>query len=734
MAGLFEFTPKADKAKDKVLLANIQGGKKTNSPAITVKGVKNIAQKIASLKDSVERYLGDKKDKYVLITDRNIRYAEEVIAESIKNGYVAIDTETTSLNPITCDIVGMSLFTKGMKAVYIPLNHKSYITGVKAEHQVTKDYAKQLIEKLVEANVKFIFFNAKFDIRVIKNQLGVAITPYFDAYIASRLLNENEPEKGLKALHKKYVLNGEEDAFSFGELFKDVPFDLVPISTGYLYAARDAEVTFELYEFQLPYLTLGTAENEEQELQGVSNVFWNIEMPIVNAVADMEDLGVGFDFDVQKRLSEKYHKLQDEAEEAFYTALKEYTNNEYSISSPTQLAALFYDELRIRPVNKKKPRSTDSETLKQLNHPLSELILNYREYAKLISTYIDKMAECALADGRVHGEFNQVGTDTGRFSSNNPNLQNIPSKNAEIRTMFKATDGYMMISSDFSAQEPKLLASMSHDERMIYEFNNGIDPYVTLATIAFDLPYEDCCEFYPDGTTNKEGKKRRKRAKILLLGISYGMGIEAIAEKLEVSVEKAHKIMDGVFNVYKSFKPFTEQSERMAREKGYVTSYWGRKRRLPDINLPEYEFEYSKFSKDYGKEVPYDIQNYYYKRLKNTRGFKKPIFEEANRDGIYVIDNTSKIALAERQCINARVQSSAADQTKIAMRLICENKRLKELGFRLLIQVHDELIGECPEENVEECSEIFKKCMTASANDLPIETKTDVTMMRNWDN
>lgn len=191
---------------------------------------------------------------------------------------------------------------------------------------------------------------------------------------------------------------------------------------------------------------------------------------------------------------------------------------------------------------------------------------------------------------------------------------------------------------------------------MLYEYNNGIDPYVTLATIAFDLPYEDCCEFYPDGTTNKEGKKRRKKAKILLLGITYGMSIDGIAEGLGVSVDKATQIMDAVFNTYKRFKPFTEESERMAREKGYVTSYWGRKRRLPEINLPKYEFEYSRDSKHYGEPVPDSLQDKYYYKLVNTYGRKKPIFEQANEEGIYVIDNTSRIAQAVRQCVNARIQ------------------------------------------------------------------------------
>ena len=547
-------------------------------------------------------------------------------------------------------------------------------------------------------------------------------------------MNENEPERGLKALHKKYVLDGKEDAFSYGQLFKDLSFDLVPIDTAYLYAARDAQVTFELYDFQLPYLTSGSDDCKEQELEGVQNIFWNIEMPIISIIADMEDRGVNFDFDKQSELSERYHKLQDDAETAFYEELKKYTDNTYSISSNKQLAELFYDELKIMQSPKKGKQAgkkpVDEEALKGLDHPLVKIILDYRGYAKLISTYIDKMAECARIDGRVHGEFNQVGTDTGRFSSNDPNLQNIPSKNAEIRTMFKASDGYTMLSSDYSAQEPRLTACMANDERMIYEYNNGIDPYVTLASIAYDLPYDECCEFRKDGTVNKDGKKRRKKAKVILLGITYGAGLQTVAEGLGVDVKKAEQINNKVFDTYKNLLPFKEASEKMAREYGYVTTYWGRKRRLPDINLPEYEFK----SMDTGEDISDADKNRYIRILHQKRGYKKPVFEQANREGIYVIDNTSKIALAERQCVNARIQGSAADMTKIAMINIATNKRLNELGFKMLLQVHDELIGECPDENVEECSKLFQQCMVDAAKDLPILTKTDVTAMKSWDN
>lgn len=393
------------------------------SSAKTVRSINTLETKINAMKDAVERYLGDKRDDYLLIP--NFISMMQYASECIDNGICAIDTETTSLDTFTCQIVGFSLFTPNQKACYIPINHVDYITNERVNGQLSEEQVNKCLGHMVKHKVKFVFFNADFDIRVIRHTIGVDIPAYFDCYIAARLLNENEEENGLKALHKKYVLDGKEDEFSFSQLFEKIPFNLVPIRTAYLYAAKDAKVTFELYLFQLPFLTSGTEECQEQELEGVQYVFWNIEMPIVSIMADIEDRGVRFDFDYQSILSEKYNAQQKEAEEKFYADLKNYTENWYSISSPKQLSVLFYDDLKLlEPVVDKKTgkisRPTDVEALSSLHHELADDILDYRANAKLISTYIDKMAKVAERDGRVHCLFNQVGTDTGRFSSKDP--------------------------------------------------------------------------------------------------------------------------------------------------------------------------------------------------------------------------------------------------------------------------------------------------------------------------
>lgn len=686
MSDLIVLNERTTKETDKTIT---QKAKRKVKSGKSVKGGNTLVVKIQAIRDTVERYIGDKRNEFLLITE--ISELEKYAEKCISNGAVAIDTETNSLDTLTCDIVGFSLFTKGNKPCYVPLNHKDYITGDKLSNQISVEAAQAVINKMIDAGVKFIFFNADFDIRVIRHTIGSYITPYFDCYIAARLLNENEPENKLKELHSKYVLDGKEEEFSFGELFKKVSFDLVPLDVAYLYAAKDAKVTYELYEFQLPFLTEGTEENTYQELGGVADVFWNIEMPLVTVVADMEDTGVKFDYSVQEKLSEKYHKELDEAEAKFYSELKKYTLNVYSISSPKQLAELFYDELKVMtPVEDRKThqlkRTVDEEALVSCNHPLAESILAYRGCQKLISTYIDKMADVAKNDGRVHCIFNQVGTDTGRFSSKNPNMQNIPSHNMDIRKMFKADDGYLMIGADFSAQEMRMVAHLADDDKMIQGYVEGKDIYCVVASLAFKVPYEECKEFRADGSLNKEGKERRSKAKAICLGINYGKGVKAIGEDLGITTQEAQAIYDKVLLEFPKLKAFMKESDDMAYYKGYVTTIFGRKRRLPDIQLPKYEFSVrggNKLSRQAEVKLTNKLNDMWF----NDR--KKYIEQLERVDGIKVKDNGGFIARAQRQCVNARVQGSAGDQVKMAMLKIANDPELKRLGFKILLQIHD---------------------------------------------
>ena len=755
MAGLFDMpTSRNTKGADKTVIGKINNKK---TAPIVMRG-NGLIEKISMANSLVESKLGKYKNEYIYFMADDEEKFKEYIYNLKYTGRGSIDTETTGLDPMQDNIVGLSLFSKGQKGLYVPLHHKSYVTGMEVAGQLDPRLVKEQLQILVDNKVKFGMYNAKFDMRVLKNQLGVYMPCWFDAHLAAMCLNENEPH-GLKTLHSKYVLEGREDEFSFGKLFDGVTFDLVPIKTGYIYAARDAVDTEELIDFQLPYLTKDNPLCVEQGLEKVSDVFWNIEMPCIEVLAEMEDNGVAFDFEYANKLSEKYHKIKEDNLNEFYRILDMYKDeitayklahpdnklsDPISVSSPTQLAILFYDILKIDPVDEKSPRGTGVEILKQIDNPLCKAILDYRATDKLLSTYIDKLPECVNPkDGRIHCSFNQYGAKTGRMSSDNPNMQNIPSHNHDIRKMFVAAEGNVLLSSDYSQQEPKAMTVMCKDPEMIKAYNEGKDLYASIASLAFGKSYEDCLEFRPDGTTNSEGKERRSSAKSILLGILYGRGINSIAEQLHTTKNKAQQIQDRVFKGFPAIKQFEDDTIKMAQDLGYVTTFWGRKRRLPEMQLPEFEF---KWKPGYGDldplsfdtesvetDVPDDIKRRYINKLHSAWGNKKrKIYEEAASEGIIITDNGGKIADATRQCVNSRIQGSAADLTKLAAIEIHNNKRLKELGFKLLVPVHDEFIAECPLENAKECAELFSKCMSDAARDMNIPISTDVTISREW--
>lgn len=783
---LFELPPvRADKGTDALIVSKARKSKKTPT---TIKGGGGITTRVANIKAMVLKHLGQYENETLLIRDESV--LSEYIAKVVEYGEVAIDTETNGLDPMLDDCVGISMYFPGEKTVYIPINHVSYMTMTKVDNQLSKEVVAKYLRMLTgecipyAKKVKVIMFNAVFDIRVILNQIGVRLPCYWDCSIASRLLNENEKYEmtgkvGLKKLHQKYVLNGASDAFSFDDLFKDIKFSLVPINVGYLYAGHDAKITYEYYEFQKVYLYYNPtcALDDRDGLNGVSYTFFNIEMPIVDVVVDMEDTGVSLDIAYARELSIKYHKKEEEALTHFYDVLSEYTNaiskykakhpdckldDPIKVSSPAQLAVLFYDILGCVSNDKKKPRGTGTKILKSFNLPIADAILQYRGITKLLTTYIDKLPECLNPiDNRLHCKFNQYGADTGRFSSSNPNLQNIPSHNRDIRPMFTASIGYVMLSSDYSQQEPSCLAAFCRQMGYTALFDarfKGNDLYSEVASACFNLPYEECLEHFPkgaaivmhddgawyyaaeenkvgvkiaDGETDvyKVGKSRRNMAKPVLLGILYGRGDDSVAEGMGITVEEAKQLKANLFKKFPEIAQFEQASLQMARECGYVTTVCGRKRRLPDLQLPEYSFAWEQGFEPAGDildfelleiEVPYSKQTSYLKRLANARGYKNryAIIEQAKAEHIDITDNSRKIGDATRQCVNARIQGSAADLTKVAMIELYANERLKDLGFRMLIPVHDEIIAECPRENAEECAKLLAEVMSHAAEEI----------------
>jgi len=762
MAGLFSLPPRATREGDSAI--SKKASKKGQAANITIKGGGGLLDRISTITAMVNKNLGKYKDQYKVIRDSG--ELEQYIDEAIKNGIISIDTETNSLDPITCKLAGLCLYTPGQLAAYVPLHHVSYVTGIEVEDQIEDKVAAAQMKRVADASIDIIMFNSKFDVRVIRNQLGVKLIPTWDGYIGARLLNENEGDgnNNLKTLHNKYCLEGKGDAFTFQSLFEGIPFTHIPINTGYLYAARDAEITYELYEFQKPFLTADDPVCIEHDLSGPAFVMHKIEMPLVSVVAEMEDTGVCFDFEYNNELSKKYNDLLEEKKAEFIKVCEMYEDeiNKYKLTmgaacklsdpinvlSPQQIAILIYDVLGIEPPQKGS-RGTGEEILAQIDHPVAKAVLSCREMSKLIGTYIDKMAAITNPKThRIHCSFNQVGTVTGRFSSNDPNMQNIPAHNKDIRKMFTASPGYVMIGADYSAQEPRITAHMSNDTRMIQAYKDGKDLYCEIASIAFNVPYDECKEFRPDGTKNDEGKKRRGRAKAIVLGVCYGKGVPAIANDLGITIKLAQQIYDKIMIEFPGLQQFMIDSENMARELGYVSTMFGRKRRLPDIQLPTYEFNFEggamptnfdplAFDDDFEDDVdvPQEAIDRYTKMLDKcyNRQKKFKIMAKAKAEGIHIKDNGGYIAQAVRQCVNSRIQGGAGDQIKMAMILIGNDEELKSLGFRLLLQVHDELIGECPEENAKAAADRFKYLMEIAIKDyLSVPSICDIEVTKRW--
>ena len=724
----------------------------------------SIEDKLKLIRQEVYRVLGSYAKNTVVI--KSYDEFKSYIDKAIKNGVIAVDTETNnSLDPISCKIMGLCLYTPGMKNAYIPVNHIDIKTKEKFSWQVTEEQIKEQLSGL--DTTKIIMHNGKFDYEVLKCTCNIALHIDWDTMIGAKVLNELE-RAGLK---QQYIekIDSSIEKYSIEGLFEKIEYAVVEPELFALYAATDAFMTYKLYEYQLN-------EFNKPENQGLYNLFSTIEMPVVPVVAEMELAGVCIDNEYSERLSKKYHKLYDDVQlqidrelkkyatqianwrltpEANYKEIKngkpqksknEQLENPVKWSSTTQLAILLYDILKQPVVDKKTPRGTGEEILNQIDLPICKLILQSRGLLKLINTYIDKLPECVSpVDGRLHAHFNQFGADTGRFSSSDPNLQNIPSHNNEIRMMFIAAPGNVLVGGDFSQQEPRLLSHYSGDEHMVNAYKEGKDLYAMIASKVYHNNYEDNLEFNP--ITKKiqpDGKHRRTSVKSLLLGLMYGRGTKSIAEQLNCSFEEANDIKNGFFNEFPKVEQWMSNTQVEAKQRGYVEDIWGRRRRLPDLLREKYEVTYKNSVTTFnpliggtGKYNPNNegIINTYKTKLNNAK-YKSEIDnikKEASQIGISIKDNSGFIAQAERQCVNARIQGGAASMSKRAMINVYNNEELRELGFKLLIAVHDELIGECPIENAERVKELLSQEMIDSAlPEVKVPMKCDTDSFPAW--
>lgn len=643
-------------------------------------------------------------------TIRTPERLKEYMDHCKQSGEYVLDVETTGLDIYNDILVGICLYTPGETSAYVPFNHTD-LQNVRVADQMSEEQVRDImISYLQDQELRCINHNIKFDNKKLAwDWKQVIVNIYWDTQIAGNVLNENEPHK-LKPMYNKYILHGKGSGEDYKDLFDGIPFNYVPIDIATVYGANDGFKTYALYKFQAQYLR---EDHPREDFRKMYYVFREVEMPLIPLCTDMEMRGVEIREDFAKELSEDFNKELVEVEakcDAYVEQFKQYIldhNNlmrltkgtcKINYSSPQQVAALFYDIFKLRSVSRKEPRGTGDKIIQKFlstakkkdtkkSREFAEFLENYqrfKEIKKLLGTYVDKIPQVKEPKiNAVYTTYNQYGAKTGRFSSSDTvskiNLQNIPSKEKRIRKIFKARDGYKLVGGDFSQIEPRVLAFLSGDESMINAYKEGKDLYAIMGSQVYQLPYEDCREFYPDGTVNAEGKHRRTTMKSVLLGIMYERGATAIGEQFNKSAEWAQQLIDNFYKSFPKINQYRLKIENMAETYGYVTTITGRKRRLPDMQLE-------------------DKDDYRYQE-------------------------------AHRQSLNSVIQGSSADIMKLSMIAIYNDPRYKALDCHMIITVHDELIMEVPEDHIKEGAELLVGTMKRvghSLIDLPMSVDAEV--------
>lgn len=444
-----EFKVDDTKAKTKKTIKKITLS--TSSSVDITKAVKSksidVKEKLILVKDKVLSTLGKQINNVRTIYSKDELH--EYLQKGLKFGRITIDTETNnSLDPITCKLMGLCLYVKGEKQVYVPINHINIDTKERLSNQLTEQDIHNELQWLIDnkTDCKFILHNGKFDYQVLKCTCGVICPIDWDTMIGAKLLDENEKSVGLKQQYIKKI-DSEQTKYDIESLFEHLPYELVNPELFALYAATDAMMTDKLYEWQMKQF-----ENDKS-LNDVYNLAVSLEMPVIKVFAEMELNGITFDIEFAKKLGKKYHTKLDEIDKEinqelinikplidYWRESKEAniatktssgrlgkTKNEQltepiNLSSPLQLSILFYDILKVKQVSKDAPRGTGEEILEKLDLPLAKLLLKRRGVEKLINAFIDTLPKQVNVDGKIHCHFNQYGAQTGRTSSSDPNL------------------------------------------------------------------------------------------------------------------------------------------------------------------------------------------------------------------------------------------------------------------------------------------------------------------------
>jgi DNA polymerase-1 len=585
---------------------------------------------------------------------------EKWLANIEKADIVSVDTETTGLDPMTAQLVGISVSIEPGSAAYIPVAHD--YAGAPAQLSRETVLAK-LKPWLENADSKKLGQNMKYDMHIFANHgvqlAGVAQDTMLQSYVLESHRNHSMDSLALRHLDIKTISYDE----ITGKGAARIPFSQVDLELAKDYAAEDADITLQLHQNLYPAI-----EHDEK----LKYVYSAIEMPVMEILFAVERHGVLLDSDALKLQTQELTKRLIQLEKEVH----EQAGQPFNLSSPKQLQEILFVKQGL-PVVKKTPGgqpSTDEDVLQRLalDHPLPKLILEYRTLSKLKSTYTDKLPKMVNADtGRVHTNYAQAVANTGRLASNDPNLQNIPVRTAEgrrVREAFIAPQGHTIVSADYSQIELRIMAHLSQDEGLLEAFRNGVDVHSHTASEIFAIE------------TGEVSSEQRRYAKVINFGLIYGMSAFGLASQLGVERSAAQQYIDRYFARYPGVAEYMQSTRESARERGYVETVFGRRLYLAEIRS----------------------------------------------------SNHQRRQAAERAAINAPMQGTAADLIKLSMIAVYDWIAKENLGTRMVMQVHDELVLEVPDAEVDTVRKRIPELMSDVAK-LDVPLVADVGVGPNWE-
>ena len=601
----------------------------------------------------------DVESNYHTIRTKN--ELDELIEVMKKAPYISFDTETTSLDYMNAELVGVSIALKPNEAFYIPINHN--YEGV--EKQLEEHFVLEALKPFLESDeIPKIGHNLKYDRHILQN-LGIDLKgKLLDTMLFSYVNNSTITRHNLDAVSKRYLnINPTSYEDVAGKGAKQIPFSEVSIEVASEYASEDADISLKLYEHIEPLV---------QKETKLAKLYSEIEGPLIYTLGDIERNGVLID---SEKLNEQSKELEAKILELEQKVQKS-AGQDFNLGSPKQLQEILYEKLGL-PVIKKTPKgqpSTAESVLQELSmdFPIVQDILSYRAISKLKSTYTDKLPKMVNSNtGRVHTSYHQAVTATGRLSSSDPNLQNIPIRSEEgrrIREAFIAPDGYKILAADYSQIELRIMAHLSRDQGLMDAFAKGQDIHQATAAEIFSTNIDEV-------TANQ-----RRSAKAINFGLIYGMSAFGLSKQLQITRAEAQNYIEQYFDRYPQVKHYMDETKQSAKKMGYVETVFGRRLYLADIESSNYQ----------------------------------------------------RRQYAERSAINAPMQGTAADLIKMAMILLHQKIREESFEAKIIMQVHDELVIEVNENQSDELSEITTSVMSEISK-LDVDLKVDADIGNNWD-